>query len=88
MNKLHKGFMESIEADLENETAEITNAQYQQCLVFNKEVMADATRIKEDLDMLRDKILSNYDVSPDKSFIKGNIELYEKCLPQIDIDGL
>ena len=88
MKRLHKEFLKTIDASLENETVEIANTQYQQCCVFNKEVMADATRIKDDIDMLREKIHSNYDASPDKSFLKGNVKLYEECLPGIDMDGL
>ena len=50
--------------------------------------MADATKIKDDRDMLRKKIHSNYDNPPDKSFLKGGIKLYEECLPEFEIDGL
>ena len=50
--------------------------------------MAEATRIKEELAALREKIQSNHDESPDKSFLKGSLGIYEKCLPEIDIDGL
>ena len=50
--------------------------------------MAEATRIQEEIDALREKIQSNHDASPDKSFLKGSLGVYEKCLPEIDIDGL
>lgn len=50
--------------------------------------MGEAENVKEQLDALRDKIEFNHNTSPDKSFLKAKLNVYEKFLPTLDLEGL
>ena len=60
MNKLHEHFQKQLNTELVNETETIANAQYEQCKQFNKEVMTEATQLKEQQDALLEKIRANH----------------------------
>ena len=63
-------------------------AQTAECKMFSSDVLAQASKVNEQIDTLRTMLTNSHDDAKNKSFMKSSLNQYLSALPSLDYEKL